>query len=110
MEEHDNESGNHNREKFGHLKNQLHLPNVTSMWCLHKHLYNFDVQKQKDTQILVCMYICDRACKNQSSECKKSRFLALPYRNLIMFNTTTTKSSPLLQNLMGFLPQLTEMG
>ena len=49
MEEHDNESGNHNREKFGHLKNQIHLPNVTSMWCLHKHLYDSDAQKQKDT-------------------------------------------------------------
>ena len=98
------ECGNHNREKFGHLKNQLHLPNVTSMWCLHKHLY--ETKRYTNT----CMYICDRACKNRPSECKKSRFLALPYRNLITFNTTTTKSSPLLQNLMGFLVQLTEMG
>ena len=42
---------------------------------------------------------------------KNHRFLAcLLYHNLITIYTTATKSSSLLQNLMGFLLQLTEMG
>ena len=42
---------------------------------------------------------------------KNHWFLArLLYHNLITIYTTTTKSLSLLQNLMGFLLQLTEMG
>ena len=42
---------------------------------------------------------------------KNPRFLAcLLYHNLITIYATATKSSSLLQNLMGFLLQLTEMG
>ena len=42
---------------------------------------------------------------------KNWQFLAcLLYHNLVTIYTTTTKSSSLLQNLMGFLLQLTEMG
>ena len=42
---------------------------------------------------------------------KNHRFLVcLLYHNLKTIYTTTTKSSSLLQNLMGFLLQLTEMG
>ena len=42
---------------------------------------------------------------------KNCQFLAcLLYHNLITIYTTATKSSSLLQNLMGFLLQLTEMG
>ena len=37
-------------------------------------------------------------------------FLSLPYRNIITVYTTTTKSSSILQNLLAFLLQLTEMG
>ena len=54
---------------------------------------------------------CDQACENRSSECKKSStFLAcLLYHNLTIY-TTATKSLTLLQNLICFLLQLTEMG
>ena len=42
---------------------------------------------------------------------KNLQFLAcLLYHNLITIYTTTTKSSSLLQNSMGVLLQLTEMG
>ena len=42
---------------------------------------------------------------------KNRRFLAcLLYHNLITINTTGTKSSSLLQILLGFLLQLMEMG
>ena len=42
---------------------------------------------------------------------KNRRFLAcLLYHNFITIYTTATKSSSLLQNLMGFLLQLTELG
>ena len=42
---------------------------------------------------------------------KDHRFLTcLLYHNLKTIYTTTTKSLSLLQNLMGFLLQLTEMG
>ena len=42
---------------------------------------------------------------------KNRRFLAcLLYHNLIIIYTTATKSSTLLQSLMGFLLELTEMG
>ena len=42
---------------------------------------------------------------------KNRQFLAcLLYHNLITVYTTATKSSSLLQNFMGFLLQLTEMG
>ena len=42
---------------------------------------------------------------------KNRQFLAcLLYHNLITIYTTATKSSSLLQNLMGFLLHLTEMG
>ena len=42
---------------------------------------------------------------------KNRQFLAcLLYHNLKTIYTTATKSSSLLQNLMGFLLQLTEMG
>ena len=47
------------------------------------------------------------------SEHKKSPIFiifALSYCNLITIYTTTTKSSSPLQNLMGFLLQLMEMG
>ena len=55
--------------------------------------------------------ICNWACKNQPTECKKSPILSfLLYHNFITIYTTTTKSSSLLQNLMGFLLQLTELG
>ena len=41
---------------------------------------------------------------------KNRRFLAcLLYHNLMTIYTTATKSSQLLQNLMGFLLELTEM-
>ena len=41
---------------------------------------------------------------------KNRRFLAcLLYHKFIIVYTTATKSLPLLQNLMGFLLQLTEM-
>ena len=54
--------------------------------------------------------ICDRACEYRPSEHKKHQFLVcLLYHNLITIYTTATKSSSLLQNLMGFLLQLTEM-
>ena len=36
-------------------------------------------------------------------------FACLLYHNLVTIYTTATKSSPLLQKLMGFLLQLTEM-
>ena len=56
--------------------------------------------------------IGDRACENRDHvSAKNRRFLAcLRYHNLIVIYTTTTKSSSLLQNLMGFLLLLTEMG
>ena len=42
---------------------------------------------------------------------KNHRFLAcLLYHNLITIYTTATKASSLLQNLVGFYLQLTEMG
>ena len=42
---------------------------------------------------------------------KNRRFLAcLLYHNLITIDTTETKSSSLLQNLMGYLMHVTEMG
>ena len=40
---------------------------------------------------------------------KIANFLSLLYHNLISIYMTTTKSSSLLQNLMGFLLQLMEM-
>ena len=49
------------------------------------------------------MIICDRACKNRSSERKNRRFLAcLLYHNLITIYTIATKSLSLLQNLKAF--------
>ena len=46
---------------------------------------------------------CDLACDNRPSEYKKiAKFLSLLYHSLIIIYTTTTKSSSLLQNLMGF--------
>ena len=57
-----------------------------------------------------CTIICDRACKNRSSEHKKSLiFVVFLYHNIITIYTTATKSSSLLQNLMGFPLQLTEI-
>ena len=56
-------------------------------------------------------YTCDQACENRPSEHKNCRYFpSLPYHNQITIYITTTKSSSLLQNLMGFLVvQLTEM-
>ena len=55
------------------------------------------------------MYVTRRA-KIDHVSAKNCRFLAcLLYHNLITSYTTATKSSPLLQNLMGFLQQLTEI-
>ena len=56
--------------------------------------------------------ICDWACKNRPSEHKKftNFFSFLLYHNLITIYTTTTKSSSLLQNIIGYLLQLTELG
>ena len=60
---------------------------------------------------VVYIRICDRACGNRPSEHKKSPILlCFLYHNLITIYTTATKSSSLLQNLMAFLLQLTEMG
>ena len=52
------------------------------------------------------------SAKIDHNECKNHRFLSsLLYHNLITsYYITTTKSSSLLQILMGFLLQLTEMG
>ena len=53
---------------------------------------------------------CDWACKNRPCEHKKLLILpCLLYHNLITVYTTAAKPSSLLQNLMGFLLQLTEM-
>ena len=52
--------------------------------------------------------IGDRACENRDHvSAKNRRFLAcLLYHNLIVIYTTATKSSSLLQNLMGFFCHL----
>ena len=56
--------------------------------------------------------IGDRTCENRPCERKKNRRLlaCLLYHNLITIYNTATKSSLLLQNLVGFLLQLMEMG
>ena len=52
----------------------------------------------------------DQTCNNRPSECKKLLiFLDLFYHNSKTIYINTTKSSSLLQNLVGFLLQLTEM-
>ena len=50
--------------------------------------------------------VCDRACNNQPCECKNHPFFSLLYHNLLTFNTNTTNSLPLQQNLMGFFCNL----
>ena len=51
-----------------------------------------------------------RPAKIDHVSAKNRRFLACSlYHNLITIYTTATKSSSLLQNLMGFLLQLLEM-
>ena len=56
-------------------------------------------------------FLMPRACKKRPPERKNRRFLAgLLYHNLITIHTTATKSSSLLQNLMGYLTHVTEMG
>ena len=58
---------------------------------------------------VICLYVTGPAKINHVSA-KNHRFLAcLLYHNLITIYTTTIKSLSLLQNLMGFLLQLTEM-
>ena len=49
-------------------------------------------------------------CIHVTRPAKITDFLSLLYHNLITIYTTATESSLLLQNLMGFLLQLTEMG
>ena len=59
------------------------------------------------TVVLSLFSICDRACKNRPSEYKKLPIFVVCF--LITIYTTTTKSLSLVQNLMGFLLQLTEI-
>ena len=49
------------------------------------------------------------ACKNWPSECKNHCFLYLLHYNLITIYNNIAKSFPLLQNLMDFLLQFTEI-
>ena len=55
-------------------------------------------------------YVTGPAKINHVSTKDCQLLVCLLYHKLITINTTTTKSSSLLQNLMGFLLQLTEMG
>ena len=62
----------------------------------------------------IAMYVCTYVTgpvKIDHLSAKNYRFLVcLLYHNLVTIYTTATKSSSLLQNLMGFLLQLMEMG
>ena len=52
----------------------------------------------------------DKACNNQPYECKELPIsLSLLYHNLQTTGTNKIKSLSLLQNLMGFLQEFTEM-
>ena len=53
--------------------------------------------------------VCDQTCENRPSKHKKITNLFC-HHNLITSYTTVIISSLLLQNLMGFLLQLTEVG
>ena len=55
-------------------------------------------------------WACDWPCKNQQCECIIIvDFPTLLYHNLQTIYTNTTKCLPLLQNLMGFLLQFTQV-
>ena len=79
---------------------------------MHLHLkVHVSIVATNSINIEVDISICDRACENRPCEHKNGQFLAcLLYHNLINIYTTATKSSSLLENLMGFLLQFTEMG
>ena len=67
--------------------------------------------------VCVCVCVCVRACMCVTGPAKIDHLstkncwflLSLLYHNLITIDITTIKSSSQLQNLMGFLLQLTEM-
>ena len=64
----------------------------------------------KQLSLTLYIYVTGPA-KIDHVSAKNRRFLAcLLYHTLITICTTATKSSSLLQNLMGFLLQLLEMG
>ena len=60
------------------------------------------IQSKLHIILIIQLNICDRACDNQPCEHKMLRLL---YHNLLTIDINTTKSFPLLQNLMGFLLQ-----
>ena len=81
--------------------------NMSVLGDTSKHVEGCSIKQS----ILLMHHKCDRACENQPCKHKKSLiFLSLLYHNLRTVYTNTIKSLSLLQNLMGFLLKVTEMG
>ena len=93
------------RENFSLIAySQVKLQLATYIRCTCKSLFC------KSGHIQYIVYVT-RPAKIDHLSAKNRRFLAcLLYHNLITIYTTATQSSSLLQNLMSFLLQLTEMG
>ena len=76
------------------------------------HAYSVHISNLFVDMIMKCDQVCmkcDQACKNQPCKHKKLPLLCVCSIIINLLCIPTTKSFPLLQNLMGFLLQFTEM-
>ena len=89
----------------------MHNPPMFTTWDIANCMYiSTDPYSYNRAMTIVGYLYVTGPAKSGHVSAKNSRFLAcLLYHNLITVYTTATKSSSLLQNVMGIRLQLTEM-